>query len=145
MALKEFTPEITEDLYKRMAARITRQGDTNVGLAHEEALARGLTGDPYEASLVGAARGSTAGQLADLDADLNFKVAGLGREERMRKEDWAHSDEQAALDRSFQERLAERGYDFQNTGMRRQQQAALWQLPIQGAFAAGGAYLGRRR
>ncbi len=107
-----------------MATRIGDRGAQNVGLARSEALSRGLEGDPYEASAVGRERAATSGQLADLDADIGYKTAGLQREERLTGEgrqyqsgenerSRAFTAAESEKNRNFQERLARLGYDQQ--------------------------------
>ena len=149
---KEFTPEITEDFYNRLASGIEKRGAQNVGLARSEALSRGLTGDPYEAAAVGSARQGTSQQLGDLGADLAYKVAGFGREERLGRErmDFESKESAKAFERQLglQDLMATRQHgwdaDAANTANRRGYQSALWQLPV-GAVGAGlGAGLGRK-
>ncbi len=147
--LKEFTPELNEDLYNTLSKRITSRGETDAGRARSEALSRGLGGDPYEASAVGLARQGTQDQLGALDSDMAYKIAGLGREERLGHEQRGYQVEDRDLgyaedqkDRDFRERMAKMQQDWQgdqaSTDNRRSQQAALWQTP----FALGGAALG---
>lgn len=146
MAKMEFTPEITEDLYNKLSRGIQKRGDLAVGQARGEALARGRAGDAFETSAVGGARAATRQSLADLDAGINFDIAGLSRQERLIGEGRDYASGEAAKERDFREMMAKRGYDWQrdmlNTQNRQSMQAALWQIPLQGAFKAGGAYLG---
>ena len=154
---KEFTPEVTQDFYNRLAAGIQKQGGYDVGQARSEALARGLTGDPFEASLTGMARSSTANRLADLDANLAYNVAGLNREERLIGEGRQYGtserlgsqefqNEQNQAQMSFQDRMARLQHDWNSdaasTENRRGYQRALWQLPGQLAGAAIGGWAG---
>lgn len=113
----EYTPEINEDFYNRLSRRTSERGAQAVGQARSEALARGLEGDPFEASAVGSARAGTSNELADLDANLNYNVAGLRREERLGQQQRGYQvedrDFRAAQDerqRNFTERLARLGY-----------------------------------
>ena len=151
----EFNSDINADFYNRLASGIQKQGGYDVGQARSEALARGLTGDPFEASLTGMARANTSNKLADMGADMDYRLAGMNREERMLGEgrqyqtaerlgqqQW-QSGESAAM-RSFNERMARQQNDWASdaasTANRRSTQSALWQLPIQlGATAAGYA------
>ncbi len=146
MAATEFTPELTADFYDKMSKRITARGETNAGRARSEALSRGLGGDPYEASAVGLARQGTQDELGSFDADLNYKIAGLNRDERLTKEGRAYDSEEAQKDRAFREKMAQMGYDWQgdqaNTANRRSQQAAMWQIPLGAASKAAGAWAG---
>ncbi len=146
MTPSEFTPEITSDLYNTLSKRISQRGVTTAGQARSEMLARGLGGDPSEASAVGIARNNTNNELDSLDANLNYNVAGLQREDRIHQGDQDFSAAESAKDRDFRERMARMGYDWQgdqaNTANRRSQQAALWQIPLGAAAKAGGAYFG---
>ena len=147
---KEFTPELNEDLYNTLAKRISARGESSAGRARSEALSRGLGGDPYEASAVGMARQGTQDELGALDSDLAYRTAGFGREERLGRESRGYQVEdrdfaakEAEKERNFRETMALRNMDWQgdmaNTANRRQQQAALWQLPFQvGGAVAGG-------
>lgn len=142
----EFTPEITENFYNRLAKRISDRGSQRQGLARGQALERGLTGDPWEASAVGVAGNQTSQELADLDAKLSYDVAGLGREERLGQErrgyqvedrDFAAAEDEKR--RAFEERLMNRQGDMENTRNRRNLQSSLWQLPGQiGGMVLGG-------
>jgi len=153
---KEFTPEISEDYYNRLAGRIQKRGEQSVGLARGEALAAGREGDPYEGVLTGAARSSTSRELADLDANLAYQLAGLGREERLIGEGrgWQSAESQKEFERdtAFRERMARLNETWQDeaesTANRRQMQQALWSLPATligaGAGFAGSYYGGRK-
>ena len=150
--IKEFTPELSEDLYNTLSKRISARGESSAGRARSEALSRGLGGDPYEASAVGLARQGTQDELGALESGMAFDIAGLGRQERLGHEARGYQVEdrdlgfkEAAKDRDFRERMAKMGMDWQgdqaNTANRRSQQAALWQMPFQigGAMAGGWA------
>ena len=142
---KEFTPEVTEDFYTRLAGRIQKRGEADEGRAMSEALARGRADDLYLQSAVGGVRGRTREQLADLDADLAYKVAGMNREERLGQQEQKFTAEQAQLDREAQERAARYGYQVQREmerlRNRRGYQSALWGLggAALGYAAGGGA------
>ena len=134
MPAQEYTPEITEDFYKNLAGRIQKRGEQDVGLARSESLARGLQGDPYEASAVGEARRGTSEELSDLESNLAWNVAGLGREERLLGEGRQYESAEAEKERGFKERMAKLYNDWENdqanTGYRRSYQSALWQAPL---------------
>lgn len=142
MPPKEFTNEINEDFYQNLSKRIQGRGNVAVGQARGEALSRGLEGDPFEAQVVGAARSGTANELSDLDANIAYNVAGLGREERLIGEGRKYESEEAQKNRNAQFELARLGREFgadqANTANRRSMQAALWQIPA----GLGGAALG---
>lgn len=114
----EFTPEVNQAFYDKMANRIKNQGAADVGNARSEALSRGMAGDPFEAQAVGASRAATGNTLADFDATLGYNVAGLQREERMgvqnrgyQVEDRNFDAAEAEKDRAFRQRMMELGYD----------------------------------
>lgn len=143
----EFTPEINEDFYNKLARGIQDQGARNVGTARSEALSRGLSGDAFEASAVGTARNNTSNQINDLNSGMNFELAGLQRDERLRGQsrDWQVQDRdfsanESEKNRALQERLARLGYSFQsdmaNTQRRWNQQDF---LPNLGSYAGGAA------
>ena len=141
----EFTPEINEDFYNRLSRRISERGAQDVGRARGEALSRGLTGDPFEASAVGSARSATSNELADLDANLSYNVAGLQRQERLGKEQRGYQVEDRDLgfaesvkNRDFQERMARLGYDQQ-----RDMEALQNRRAYQGAIANAGVGIGK--
>ena len=144
----EYTPEVTEDFYNRLAQRIQKRGGQDVGLARSEALSRGLQGDPYEGSAVGAARRGAGEQLGDLESSLAYNVAGLQREERLGKEGQAYESAESEKSRAFQERMAKmyQAYeaDQANTQYRRSYQSALWQAPLNLLTLGMGSYLGGR-
>lgn len=150
MPLQEFTPEINQDFYNKLARPIAQQGAERQGQARGEALARGLSGDPFEASAVGAARTGTDNALADLSAGIAYQGAGMQREERLRGQsrDWQVEDRnfgaaEQAKNRDLQERLARLGYDFQSDQASTANRRSWQQLPFQLAGAAGAGYLGR--
>ena len=142
MAAMEFTPEINEDFYGRLAGRIARRTDAGVGQARGEALARGRQGDAFETSAVGMARGRGAEELNDLDAELAYKLAGMQREERLTKEGQVFQAGESQKDREAEEREREFNWlryggqaaDAAKTANRRAYQGALWSA---GASAAG--------
>lgn len=134
----EFTPEITEDYYKKMARPIEERGASNVGLARSEALSRGLTGDPFESTGVGAARAGTSKELSDLYSGINFDVAGLARGERLTKEGQTFQAGESEKNRAFEERMARLGYGNQRDMLAQQNRYAQQQLPWQ----IGGQALG---
>lgn len=155
MPPKEFTPEVNEDFYQSLARKIKDRGITRAGTARSEALSRGLGGDPYEASAVGLANQGTDAELGDLESNLAYNVAGLGREERLGQqargyevEDRNFGAAEADKDRAFRERMARMGMDWQgdqaNTANRRSMQAALWQIPLGGAAMGLGRWMGGR-
>lgn len=80
---QEYTPELDEQFLNRLLGKATAGGRARVGEARANALERGLSGDPYEASAVGRANASTDSILADLMSNFAFQKAGLQREERM--------------------------------------------------------------
>ncbi len=130
MPPKEFSPEITEDFYNRLAGRIGKRTDQNVGLARSEALAAGRQDDPYADISVGYQRAAGNENLADLDADMAYRLAGLGREERLTKEGQQFQAGESEKDRGFRERMAKQYQDYMSgqadTDYRRQYQSALW-------------------
>ena len=80
---REFTQEINQDFLSRLQRPIVKRGAQRAGRARGRALARGLTGDPFESSAVGAAENETEQLLKDLEAEFAFRGAGLQREERL--------------------------------------------------------------
>lgn len=138
----EYSPEITEDFYNKLARPIAQRGAERQGQARSEALARGLTGDPIEGSLVGAARAQTDTDLNDLNANVNFDLAGKAREERLTKEGQQFSAGESALDRSLQERLTRLGYEMQGNFQQNEMNAKKRALPYELAAGVGGAALG---
>lgn len=151
---QEFTPEINEDLYNSLSAKIKSRGVTRAGQARSEALSRGLGGDPYEASAVGLANQGTDSELNSLDSNLAYKVAGLNREERLgektrgwnvedREDNQTFDAEQGEIDRAFREKMGRLGYDqrrdMEALQNRRGYQGALWNAgaSIVGKVAGG--------
>lgn len=110
---QEYTPEMTEDFYNKLARPLEERTAANVGKARSEALSRGLEGDPFEASAVGAARTAGTNALSDLWANIGMQGAGMAREERMTGEgrDWQGG--QAQLGREFQSTENEKLRAFQ--------------------------------
>lgn len=142
MAAFEFTPEITDDFYNKLAKGIENRGAMRQGQARSEALSRGLTGDPFEASATGAARAETDSELTGLGTDLAYNLAGMHRDERLTKEGRDYQSAESEKDRQFREKLARLGYD-QSRDMealqnRRGYQGALWNAGAQ----LGGKLLG---
>lgn len=135
--MNEFSPEINEDFYNRLASRIKERGAATAGQARSEAMSRGLTGDPYEASAVGAANAATSGELSDLDAKLAYEQAGFNRQERLIGEEREYQDKNSAQNFLNQRELAQMTgkmqYDAQGAqnaaDYRKSYQSALWQLP----------------
>ena len=148
MASPEFSPEITQDFYNAMTKRISDRGVTRAGQRRSEALSRNLGGDPYEASAVGLADQGTDQELNQFDADLNYRVAGLNRDERVgretREDEQSFQSAEGDKDRAFRQRMAQLNMDWQgdqaNTANRRSTQSAIWQLPIQAGGAVAGGW-----
>lgn len=144
----EYSPEISEDFYKRLIGGIGEQEAQGVGQARSEALSRGLTGDPFEASAVGGVRQGAARARSDTAADLAYSLAGMKRQERMTGEERTYQSGEAEKSRSFQERMARLYNDWQgdreNTANRRQMQSSLVNagvgLASRGIGAAAGKY-----
>ena len=139
--MREFTPELTEEFYKRLAKPIQEQTAQNVGLARSEALSRGLEGDPFEAIGVGAARTGGARSLGELYAGLGMQGAGMAREERLGETErgWKAGEtekqrgwesQEAEKLRAFQEKMAQETYnrqrDYEALMNRRKYQSELW-------------------
>lgn len=148
-APQEFTPELNEDLYNKMARKISQNGAADVGNARGEALSRGLTGDPFEASAVGEARNNTTNQLNDLYTGMNYDVAGKAREERLmgqtrgyQVEDRNFSAAESDKNRALQERLARLGYAFNADQATTSFSRSFDMLPYQFAAGAGGRIIG---
>lgn len=149
----EFSPEITDEFMNKLTRPIQDRTAQRVGQARGEALERGLSGDAWEASAVGLAKGEGDRQETDVRADAAFQLAGLSRQERLGKEARGYDVEdrnfaanERATDRALQERLARLGYDFQqsqsDTDFRRSYQMLPWQIGAQGAGLAFGKKLG---
>ena len=150
MAAIEFTPEVNEDFYNRLAGKISAKAGEQRGTRRGEALSRNITGDPWEGSAVGQIDAAEQGGLADLGANMAYTTAGMNREERLGEqsrgyqvEDRNFSAAEAEKMRAFQEKMAKQGYDWRSgeasAENRRNQQSALWQMPFQlGGMALGG-------
>lgn len=159
MQVREFTPEINQSLYERMARPVREQGARDVASARSTSLARGLTGDPFEASLTGLAKQGTANKLSDINADIQWTGAGMARDERLTGEQRAYgtSEREAGqqfqgaqneANRAFQERLARLGYQNQREQADRESEGGLLQLggTVLGTYLGGpaGGYAGSR-
>ena len=165
MALQEFSPEINENFYNMLAARIKARGEEAAGRAGSEQRARGFdSGDPNMISGVGMARAQTSGELSDLDANLAYQRAGLGRQERLIGEERQYQDKNSAQNFLNQRELAQMTgkmqYDAQGAqnaaDYRKSYQSALWQLPgivlgagigglAGGGIAGGSGVIGKSR
>ena len=148
---QEFTPEITEEFRRKLARPIEERTAQGIGLARGEALERGLTGDPFEASAVGAARQGGAQSLANLEADLAYGQAGLQREERLlgegrryqtgeREASQLFGTGEGEKNRAFQERMARLGYDFEQ-GMRDKENKFSWGRAAETGLGLGAGAL----
>src|SRR3990167_10361316 len=111
----EFTPELDEAFYQRLARRTGEREARNVGLARSEALARGQAGDPLETSLTGEARSQASQELSDIGLGLGLESAGRRREERLIGEGRTFETGEAEKDRAFRERMSRLGYEFQTS------------------------------
>jgi len=78
-----FAPELDEAFIEKLQRPVRRRGARDVGLARGEALRRGLSGDAFEGAAVSGARARTGERLADIEADVGFRRAGLQRQERL--------------------------------------------------------------
>jgi len=110
---QEFTPEFNEDFYKSLSRPIEERTASDVGRARGEALARGLEGDPFEASGVNNARNTGSNQLADLWSGINMQGAGMAREERLTGEGRTYESGEAEKGRQFQSVENEKLRSFQ--------------------------------
>ena len=155
MALpKEYTPELNEALYNRMAQRIETRGGADVGRARSEALSRGLQGDPFETSQVNSAREGTRQELNEFDLNLTDRLAGLGREERLIGEDRAYRSTETQKDRDWRERMEDLRYQRrrgdEEEDYNREAKGAAWKSGAQllgrgvaAYFTLGGSELAR--
>lgn len=159
---QEYTPELTQAFYKKMARPIKQRGAQMVGKARGEMLARGMEGDPMEGLMTAGARAGTSQELADLYTGMGMQGAGMRREERLGEtqrgwqtgervggQEWETGERvggqewrsaEGEKSRAFNERMAriqhERMQDMAKTAQRRKYQEALW---TGGAgLAAGG-------
>jgi len=161
---QEYTPEITEEFRRRLAEPITQRMNVARGRARSEALARGLTGDPFESLAVGAAERGGERAMGDLEANLSYNLAGLqreerlgresrqfGREERLGSQEFSRGERlgsqeygagQATLDRQFRERLAALGYQQAQEEAQSERRRSRQSDILGGAFTLGGSALG---
>lgn len=98
-----FSQDLVDQYRKNLDRPIEEQGAQDVGKARSEALARGLSGDPFESSLTGAARQGTQAQLAGVNSDLAWKMAGLTHGDAQQQKGWdfqaGQNDQDRALSR----------------------------------------------
>lgn len=145
----EFTPELNQKFYESLAGGIRRRGNEGIGTARSGALARGLTGDPYEGSAVGAVEAGTNQELGELDAGLAYKAAGLNREERLqnqyRTEDFNRARARDIWSQGQAEKMARLQYAFQHQQQQdlfnQQDQAGDWSNMGKGFFNTFGQKL----
>jgi hypothetical protein len=145
---QEFTPELDDAFLKKLLRPIEERGQQLVGSARSEALARGLTGDPFEASAVGGARRDTSNALADTTANFGYTRAGMQREERLTKQGQDFSSAEAGKARDFTaeqnaaSRALQRELGF--ASMDNYNDPFLGQLMGLGGQVAGGWLAGRK-
>lgn len=147
-APQEYTPEITEEFYNKLSRPIQQRTAERAGAKRGEALARGLAGDPWEASAVGGAEAEGDQQLSDLYSKLNYDVAGLQRDERLTGEDRAFRRAEAHDARAFQEKMARLGYQESQAQWGREKNLGWQKLPFElaaGGGAAAAMYFSDRR
>lgn len=148
----EYTPEITQDYLKQLQRPIQQQGAVDVGRARGEALRRGMAGDPFEALRVGAAQNTMNTNLANTNANLNFQVAGLQREERMGTENFnresAFRSAESEKDRAFQQRMIQQQQEYAKqleNARRHAANRAFFPNLVSNIISTGaGAYLGKK-
>ena len=148
-APQEFSPELSQDFLDNLTRPIEKRGAEDEGRAYSEAASRGLSGQAFAGSLVGAAREGTADRKSRAVSDFNYNLANMTREERLRDQgrEWELADQQFAAAeaekaRAFQARLAEMGY-----AARREESDKEFKSSIISSFAgaggqAAGMYLG---
>lgn len=146
----EFSPELDDKWLTRMMARYEQRGAADIGRARGEAIARGAGGDALEGSLVGSARTGLEDRLADLSANTAFQRAGLQREERLigegrefDREGWRFQAEERNKDRSFQERMAHLGYQFESDAEAKANRRGYQSLPGKLAAYTAASWLSR--
>src|SRR3990167_1647985 len=96
-----YTPEITEELSKRLMEKRRKRTAQDIAAARSESLARGLEGDPYEASLTGRARASEAEDITNIDTELALKGLEQQRQERLLGEERAYTGGEVEKGRQF--------------------------------------------
>ena len=96
-----YTPEITEELSKRLMEKRRKRTAQDIASARSESLARGLEGDPYEASLTGRARASEAEDITNIDTELALKGLEQQRQERLLGEERAYTGGEVEKGRQF--------------------------------------------
>lgn len=97
----EFTTELDAEYLRKLLGPIEDTRGVRRGAARREAFERGLTGDPYEAALVGRADTDVDRLKADTQADFAYNRAGLQREERLLGEERTYGSAEAEKGRAF--------------------------------------------
>lgn len=149
----EYTPEITQDYVRRLQQPIKQQGAIDIGKARGEALRRGMSGDPFEALRVGAAENTRDTNLANTASDLQFKIAGLQRDERLQNTNWARESAfktaEAEKERDFQARMQNQQLEYAKAlekARRREAQRSFFPNLIGNMLGFGlGSQLGRAK
>lgn len=142
---QEFNPEFTDELLKRLMGGIGEREGMRVGQARSEALSRGLEGDIHETGAVAGVRAGADLERGNTEADLRYRLAGMGREERLGREQRGYEVEdrnfgaaEAQKNRDNQYRMALLGYDqerdMEGVRNRRGYQSQLYNL---GGYGAG--------
>lgn len=93
---------------------IDEQEQRDIGGARSEALSRGLTGDPFEASAVGMARQDRGRKLLDLETNLASEAFGQSREDRLLREARAFTTSEREGSQGFSAAETEKNRRFQS-------------------------------
>lgn len=132
--MREFTPELNQQMYDQFAGRVNKRADQRVGQGRSEALSRGIESDVFERSLTAGHRAAASEEIAGYDADLGYKVAGLNRDERLqnqyRTEDYGRQKERDKFLAGQHEKLSRLGWanqlQMQQNGFNQQDQQNDW-------------------
>lgn len=123
---KEYTPEMSKSYLASLLQPIDDFSRVDEGRATAEAASRGLLGQAYEGSAIGAVRSGARNEKARTIGAFNLDVANKMREERLGSQSRGYAVEdrnfasvEAEKMRNFQQKMAEMGYMHDDASARR--------------------------
>lgn len=132
-----YQPVLTDDFLNSLYSGISEKETSDVGQAQGEAVARGLTGTPFEAGSVGAARQTAATARQGALSNFLYNLSSMKEKENIIGEEQGFQASERQASEDFQARLASLDRQQRQQQLDEQKRRDLYGLYTDIAGAAG--------